>query len=229
MIDESQLIVSKDPQNVTSPFTIVQIIYNHRFGINSATKSDPEDDLVLIQVEPHFTSVSKELLPICIPASSDPVTDLRHHSPYFLGLLGSLSGRATNCLGGATTAAPTSPPEAPPPGPSPHPPTEEPPPSATLPPPGSVTGDVVDEDHCDSLDDDIEEEDEPFLCFRRTSGKPPRWGDGTLILDSLSSDHRSFMIGIIASRSGPRERSAEDEGAEFIHFFKISGTLPLSR
>lgn len=220
MIDESQLIISKDPSSPTSSFRIVQIIYNHRFGIHVATKSGPADNLVLIQVEPHFTNVSKGFSPICIPQCGDPVSDLRHQFPYFLGLLDTLSGRAWEFSRGCpegpghtTTSTTPAPPQ----------------PPATLPPPGSVTGDIVDEDHCDSADDDIEEEDEPLLCFRQTSGKPPKWGDGTLILDSVSDDHRSFLVGTVASRVGTRMWRSGDEGVEYILFNKISGPKPKLR
>lgn len=212
VLDESDLIISSNPENATSPFIVVQIISSYRYAISSATDSDPEDDIVLIQVEPHFRTVSKTFSPICIPESEAEVDDLRGQSPYFLGFTDSSSERGWDYNSKCSSPSP----------PRSRRSTSQ---ATSLPLPGSITGTIVDEDHCDAADDDTDEVDESLLCFRQTSGKPPKWGDGTLILNSASDDHRSFLVGLVASQSGAKSRGQDDEGVEYTRFNKISGVI----
>lgn len=223
MISESDLIISMHPENATSDFSIVQIIYNHRFGVTSATKSDPEDDIVLIQVHPDFLSVSSQLFPICIPDGSNPkLSDLVGQRPYYSGLLDNSTSRrwsyAAVCLG-----------ETPPVDNGPNGPSDTGPFKQWLPSPWSVGGIVVNADNCGQNSDNIDEADEPLIRFKRTSGKPPKWGDGTLVLESFASDHRVFLVGITASPSVEMKRNGDDDSTEYIRFSKISRAKNFSK
>lgn len=200
MIDKSDIIISTHLENVTNFFSIVQIIYNYRFGVSSATKSDPEDDIVLIQVHPDFKSVSPELSPICIPPAHDKrLGNLVDQHPFYMGFLDNSPSRAWSYGTSCSKEAPF---------------------AAQLPQPRSVSGSVVNEDECDLGSDDIDEEDEALLCFKRAGGRPPKWGDGALLMDT--GNKKIYLIGITAAPSVEKERPGDD--AEYIRFSKVSRT-----
>lgn len=200
MLDKSDLVITIHSGNSEILYSVVQIIYSHRFAVSSATNSTPEDDVVLIQVQPDFKSLSPQVSPICIANGNNPkFQDLRGQYPYYYGFVdNSFPGSWSY---GATCSGET---------------------GMVLSPPGSVTGNLVNEDDCDQNPDKIDEVDEVLLCFRRTSGKSPKKGDGVLLLDSVSDEPRTFIVGITAANSDEKERPEEDKSAEYIRFSKIS-------
>lgn len=93
MLQMSRLGVWKCPNESASQFTVINVIYNHRYGVYRATSSQARKNLVLIQVTPEFTE-DPELSPICLSESENELKGLVRQQVYFYGLQGIALSRA---------------------------------------------------------------------------------------------------------------------------------------
>lgn len=210
---------------VRTPFSVVGVFFNYRHGVNLATRSDPGDDLVLFQVEPHFSAYpSLKLRPICLPTLSDLTNNLVSQKAYYLGPMAASSkggGRFWNfeetCLGikpSSTTSSATTTTTTPTTTRKSTTTTDRSLSSGELstktnPPDKNFggtpskqnltdnSGQIVVIDMCDKNADDLgSTAEENFICFKGDTNIKPKFGDGALVIHSTRKFRRNFLVGL---------------------------------